>query len=75
MMQMHLLWDKKNTDRAAAARFTEEVTQPYLNLPEAHFARAVAYANTSRVSDALKELTAAESLRPAWEPPCCIECS
>ncbi|KPC49345.1 tetratricopeptide repeat protein [Amantichitinum ursilacus] len=67
MMQMHLLWDK-NTDRAAAAKFTEEVTQPYLNLPEAHFARAVAYANTSRVSDALKELTAAESLRPAWEP-------
>ncbi|WP_188691840.1 tetratricopeptide repeat protein [Silvimonas amylolytica] len=66
-LRMHTLWDK-NTDRNAAAKLTEDVTAPYLNLPEAHFARAVAYANTNRVPDAIKEVDAAEALRPGWEP-------
>lgn len=66
-MQMHMLWDK-NTDRKAAAKLTEEVTTPYLNLPEAHFARAVAYANIERVPDAIKEVDAAQAIRPGWEP-------
>lgn len=66
-LRMHTLWDK-NTDRNAAAKLTEDVTAPYLNLPEAHFARAVAYANTNRVPDAVKEVDAADALRPGWEP-------
>jgi Flp pilus assembly protein TadD len=65
-MQMHLLWDK-STDRKAAWKLTDELTQKYSQLPEAHFARAVALANLERFNDALAELTTALAARPNWE--------
>ncbi|KAF0814652.1 Beta-barrel assembly-enhancing protease [Andreprevotia sp. IGB-42] len=66
--QLHQLWDK-STDRAAALRLTEELIAPYPKLPEARFAHAIALANVGRVDDALKELDAAEQLRPDWDIP------
>ncbi|WP_027468282.1 tetratricopeptide repeat protein [Deefgea rivuli] len=66
-MQMHLLWDK-DTDRAAVILVTEELTETYLKMPEAHFARAVAQSNANQDQLALLELDAALALRPSWEP-------
>ncbi|GHD62023.1 tetratricopeptide repeat protein [Jeongeupia chitinilytica] len=66
-LQMHMLWDK-NTDREAALRLTEELTTPYPQLAEAHFARAVALANVGRIDEALKELDEANRLKANWEP-------
>jgi Flp pilus assembly protein TadD len=65
-MQMHLLWDK-TTDRKVAWKLTDELTQKYPQLPEAHFARAVAMANQERFNDALAELSIALAARPNWE--------
>ena len=65
-MQMHLLWDK-TSDRKAAWKLTDELTQKYPQLPEAHFARAVALANQERFNDAIGELDRALTGRPAWE--------
>ncbi|MGL6041655.1 MAG: tetratricopeptide repeat protein, partial [Deefgea sp.] len=66
-MQMHLLWDKE-TDRAAVISVTDQLTESHLNMPEARFARAVAYSNASQDAQALQELDAALKLRPSWEP-------
>ncbi|QZA77718.1 tetratricopeptide repeat protein [Deefgea tanakiae] len=66
-MQMHQLWDK-DADRAAVISVTEQLTEPHLNMPEAHFARAVAFSNASQDALALQELDAALKLRPSWEP-------
>lgn len=65
-MQMHLLWDK-TSDRKAAWKLTDELTQKYPQLPEAHFARAVALANQERFNDAIGELDRALTVRPTWE--------
>ncbi len=66
-MQMHLLWGK-DSDRTAVISVTDRLTQPYLNLPEARFARAVAQSNADQDQQALQELDAALALRPSWEP-------
>ncbi|AZN37378.1 tetratricopeptide repeat protein [Iodobacter ciconiae] len=65
-MQMHLLWDK-NSDRKAGWVLTDELTQKYPQLPEAHFARAVAMANQEHFNDAIAELDRALASRPNWE--------
>lgn len=65
-MQMHLLWDK-TSDRKAAWLLTDELTQKYPQLPEAHFARAVAMANQERFNDAIAELDRALASRPNWD--------
>ncbi|GAA5786647.1 tetratricopeptide repeat protein [Chitiniphilus shinanonensis] len=67
LLQIHRLWDTK-TDRAGALKLTQELTAPYPDMPEAHFALAVAYANNERNTDALAELDKVDALRPAWEP-------
>jgi tetratricopeptide (TPR) repeat protein len=66
-MQMHQLWDK-DADRAAVISVTDQLTETHLDMPEARFARAVAYSNASQDAQALQELDAALKLRPSWEP-------
>lgn len=66
-MQMHQLWDKE-ADRTAVISVTDQLTEPHLTMPEARFARAVAYSNASQNAKALEELDAALKFRPAWEP-------
>jgi len=66
-MQMHQLWDK-DADRAAVISVTEQLTEPHLSMPEARFARAVAYSNANQDTQALQELDLALKLRPSWEP-------
>ncbi|QKJ66402.1 tetratricopeptide repeat protein [Deefgea piscis] len=66
-MQMHQLWDK-NSDRAAVVTVTEQLSDGFLTMPEARFARAVAYSNAADDARALAELDVALSLRASWEP-------
>ncbi len=66
-MQMHTLWDK-DADRAAVISVTDQLTEPHLNMPEAHFARAVAYSNANQDALALQELDQALKFRPSWVP-------
>ncbi|UXY16164.1 tetratricopeptide repeat protein [Chitiniphilus purpureus] len=66
LAQMHRLWDKQ-TDRAAALKLTQELAAAHPQLPEAHFALAVAHANAGQQAEAQRELNQAEALRPGWE--------
>ncbi|MCB5195885.1 tetratricopeptide repeat protein [Deefgea salmonis] len=66
-MQMHQLWDK-NSDRNAVVAVTDQLTAGFLTMPEARFARAVAYSNAADDAQALAELEQALSLRASWEP-------
>ena len=55
------------TDKQAAQRLVNKVTEPYLGLAEAHFARAQAAHVASDDALARTELDRALALRPEWE--------
>jgi tetratricopeptide (TPR) repeat protein len=57
----------RNPDKQAAQRLVVKLTEPYLALPEAHFARSQAAHNARDQATALKELDRALELRPDWE--------
>ena len=54
-------------DRGAAWRLVEQLTEPFLGLPEAHYARAVAANSAAMPTRALDEAQRALELRPDWE--------
>lgn len=55
-------------DKAAVRTAIERVTEPYLNLPETHFARAQAALTAQDEVAARRELERALALRKDWEP-------
>lgn len=54
-------------DRQAVLRLVDQATLPYLNLAEAHFARAQAAQSAKEGLRALAEIDQALHLRPDWE--------
>lgn len=54
-------------DKTAALHLIEHLTAPYENLAEAHFARAMAFANIGEEARAMDELDRSQALRPDWE--------
>lgn len=57
----------RHADKAAVRTLIDRLTEPYLNLPEAHYARAQAAFVAGEHSAALLAIRQAESLRPDWE--------
>ncbi len=57
----------KEQDRAAALALVKELSKPYANLAEAHFAVAQAAATAGELELARQEINVALSLRPGWE--------
>lgn len=55
------------SDKAEAMRMVERLTEPYLTLPEAHFARAQAAMVAREPKRALESAILANELRPEWE--------
>ncbi|MDQ8023605.1 MAG: tetratricopeptide repeat protein [Moraxellaceae bacterium] len=55
------------TDKAAALASIERLTAPYLNTPEAQFARAGAYADAKRLDSAEAAASEALKLKPDFE--------
>lgn len=55
-------------DKVAVRNAIDRVTEPYLQLPEARFARAQAAAASRDADAAGRELEQALKLRPDWEP-------
>lgn len=55
------------SDKAEAMRMVERLTEPYLTLPEAHFARAQAAMVAREPKRALESAIRANELRPEWE--------
>lgn len=54
-------------DSKAIQQLVEQLTRPYDDLPEAHFAMAEASANANDLPRALEETARALQLRPNWE--------
>ncbi|MBL8491842.1 MAG: tetratricopeptide repeat protein, partial [Rhodocyclaceae bacterium] len=57
----------RHPDKKAILRVVTEVTEPYLSLPEAHFARSVAAQAAGEAAAALESADRALALRPDWE--------
>jgi len=57
----------RHPDKVAAQQLVNKVTEPYLGVAEAHFARAQAAHNARDAALAVKELDRALFLRPEWE--------
>jgi tetratricopeptide (TPR) repeat protein len=57
----------RTTDKRVVQRVVNKVTEPYLGLAEAHFARAQAAHGADDAGRALMELDRALALRPDWE--------
>lgn len=55
------------TDKAAIFQLIEQLTTPYRNMPEAHFAVAQAALAVGDEKRAIEETEAALKLRPTWE--------
>ncbi|MFH1814828.1 MAG: tetratricopeptide repeat protein [Pseudomonadota bacterium] len=55
------------SDKAEAMRMVERLTEPYVTLPEAHFARAQAAMVAREPKRALESAIRANELRPEWE--------
>ncbi|MCX9155565.1 tetratricopeptide repeat protein [Niveibacterium sp. 24ML] len=55
-------------DKAEVRRSVDRLTEPYLKLPEAHFARAHAAFNAGDAPGAQVELELALGIKPDWEP-------
>ena len=55
-------------DKQAARNIVDRLTEPYLNRPEAHFARAQAALAAQDASGAQAAIEAALRVRPDWEP-------
>jgi tetratricopeptide (TPR) repeat protein len=58
----------RHPDRKAVKQLIDQLTEPYLNYPEARLARAQAALSADETSVALEESAAALRLRPDWEP-------
>lgn len=54
-------------DRQAIRQIIDEITTPYLDLPEAHFARAQAALDARDLAGARQAIERALALRPDWE--------
>ncbi|MFY9328776.1 MAG: tetratricopeptide repeat protein [Georgfuchsia sp.] len=61
----HLL--SRQTDKKMAMRIADEITKPYLTLPEAHFVRAQSAYGAEDKARASSELDQALALKPDWE--------
>ena len=57
----------RQTDKNAVLILVQELAKPYLNLPEAHFTIAYSAWAAGKNDLAIKELDAADKLRPGWE--------
>lgn len=55
-------------DKVAVRKLIDQVTEPYLNLPEAHFTRAQAAVAASDNAAAVADLDRALAIKPDWEP-------
>lgn len=55
-------------DKAGVLKLVQELTKPYADLPEAHFALAHAAWNNGQDKLAVSELQSADRLNPGWEP-------
>ena len=55
-------------DKQAAQTMIMRLTEPYLELPEAHFARAQAAAIAEDMMEALAAIEGALQIQPDWEP-------
>lgn len=64
-LDLPTLWTPK-TDKVAIWELTAELTSLYLDLPEAHFASAVAARNAGKLDAATKSLDEALRLKPEW---------
>jgi tetratricopeptide (TPR) repeat protein len=58
----------RSNDKAGALKLMQGLTQPYADLPEAHFALAHAAWGAGQDKLALNELDKADQLNPGWEP-------
>jgi len=54
-------------DRQKVREIVDAVTEPYINLPETHYARAQAAAEASDLPGALTAINRALALKPDWE--------
>lgn len=61
------------TDKQAAWRVVHEVSSPYLDMPEAQFARALAAYNANDLAAAQVLIEQAQRLRPDWEVSALLE--
>lgn len=57
----------RTPDKAGVQRLVEQVSAPYLKLPEAHFARAQAAVTNNDNATANKAIDEALTLKPDWE--------
>ncbi|SDY03983.1 Tetratricopeptide repeat-containing protein [Nitrosomonas sp. Nm58] len=57
----------RHSDKKAALKLMQQLTTPYPELPEAHFAVSQAAWNANQLELALKEMKRALVLRPDWE--------
>lgn len=57
----------RSPDRPAVSRLVDQVTEPFLRLPEANYARAVAANSAGFPARALDEVQRALDLRPDWD--------
>lgn len=57
----------KQTDRKAVLSAVKDLTKPYLDHPEAHYAIAIAAWRAGQNSQAIDETDKASSMRPGWE--------
>ena len=57
----------RNPDKKAVQRQVKAITEPYVGIPEAHFARAQAAYNAADSDSALDDIEIALKLRPDWE--------
>lgn len=57
----------RHPDKVAVVKLVDQLTIPYENLPEAHFARAQAAVGINETERALASLDKALALRPQWE--------
>ncbi len=66
LMQLDSLFVRQ-ADRKAVLSTVEGLTKPYLDLPEAHYAIAIAAFRAGEIRLALDEDEKAQSMRPDWE--------
>ncbi|MBI4986755.1 MAG: tetratricopeptide repeat protein [Rhodocyclales bacterium] len=57
----------RNSDKQTVLQLIDDVTKPYLDQPEAHFARAVAAYEAQQPQRARQSIERALALRPNWE--------
>jgi tetratricopeptide (TPR) repeat protein len=57
----------RHQDKRTVWALVDKLTQPYLTVPEARFARAQAAQAAGDLPKALEEVSVAQSLRPGWE--------